>query len=48
MDENNGDALEKETPLFGQNCHGIHSNKFQTFEEDTCLNSINAVQALSR
>ena len=35
MDENNEDALEKETPLFGQNFHGIHSNKFQTFEEES-------------
>ena len=39
---------KKETELFGQNFHDIHSNRFLTFEEDTCLNSINEVQALSR
>ena len=48
MDEDNEDAQKKETALFGQNFHDIHSNRFLTFEEDTCLNSINAVQALSR
>ena len=28
MDEENEDAQKKETELFGQNFHDIHSNRF--------------------